>query len=64
MLELCRVAADVRVFPLLQLGAVPSPHLDGVLAALGARPDLVARIEIVDYEFQRGGNQMLRITRR
>ncbi|MDH4075174.1 MAG: SAM-dependent methyltransferase, partial [Acidimicrobiia bacterium] len=50
--ELCRVAAEVRVFPLLQLGAVPSPHLDGVLAAFDRRPDLAARVETVDYEFQ------------
>ncbi len=64
LLELCRVAAEVRVFPLLQLGAVPSPHLDGVLAAFDRRPDLMARVETVDYEFQRGGNQMLRLTRR
>ncbi|MEZ5408153.1 MAG: hypothetical protein R2761_09015 [Acidimicrobiales bacterium] len=61
--ELCRVAAEVRVFPLLQLGAVPSPHLEGVLAAIDRRPDLTARVETVDYEFQRGGNQMLRLTR-
>lgn len=64
LLELCRVAAEVRVFPLLQLGAVPSPHLDGVLAAFDGRADVDARVETVDYEFQRGGNQMLRVTRR
>jgi len=63
LLELCRVAAEVRVFPLLQLGSVPSPHLDGVLAAFDGRADLAARVETVDYEFQRGGNQMLRLTR-
>ncbi len=60
LLELCRVAPDVRVFPLLELGAVPSRHLDGVLAGLADR-GLHAAIETVGYEFQRGGNAMLRI---
>ena len=34
MRELCRVAREVRVFPLLALGAQPSPHLAPVAAAL------------------------------
>lgn len=61
--ELCRVAADVRVFPLLQLGATPSPHLDGVVAALAADPALEVAVEPVDYEFQRGGDRMLHVRR-
>lgn len=58
--ELCRVAAEVRVFPLLELGSVPSRHLAAVLSGLasqGCRAD----IERVGYEFQKGGNAMLRI---
>ncbi|MDA8165121.1 MAG: hypothetical protein M0017_08850 [Desulfobacteraceae bacterium] len=58
--ELCRVAAEVRVFPLLALDGRPSRHLEGVLAALG-NSGLTAAIEPVDYEFQKGGNRMLRI---
>lgn len=60
--ELCRVADEVRIFPLVGLGNVPSRHVDVVVEhskALGRR----ARIEQVPYEFQRGGNQMLRITK-
>ncbi|SPE56608.1 SAM-dependent methyltransferase [Verrucomicrobia bacterium] len=34
--ELCRVANEVRVFPLLTLRREPSPHLAGVRAALNA----------------------------
>ena len=34
--ELCRVAREARVFPLLELGAVKSRHLDSVLARLAA----------------------------
>jgi hypothetical protein len=60
ILELCRVAAEVRIFPLLELGSRPSRHLAGVVAALGRR-SVEVTIEQVDYEFQRGGNQMLRV---
>jgi hypothetical protein len=58
--EMCRVATEVRIFPLLALGGRPSPHVEPALAALrnnGHR----ASIEPVPYEFQRGANQMLRI---
>ena len=58
--EMCRVAGEARVFPLLELGAKPSRHLPSVskrLAAAGYEVKVVP----VDYEFQRGGNQMLRI---
>ena len=60
--ELCRVAREVRVFPLLALGAVRSPHLGIVTQALEADGCGVV-IERVPYEFQRGGNEMLRVTR-
>ncbi len=62
MRELCRVAREVRVFPLLALGAQPSPHLAPVTSALEASRFAVS-VERVPYEFQRGGNQMLRVTR-
>lgn len=61
ILELTRIATEVRVFPLLELGSRPSRHLAPVLAALAQRPELTATVDPVDYEFQRGGNQMLRI---
>jgi hypothetical protein len=62
VLQLARVAADVRVFPLLNLRGEPSPHVEPVIQSLRAR-GLDARRERVDYEFQRGGNEMLRVTR-
>jgi SAM-dependent methyltransferase len=58
--ELCRVAAEVRVFPLLALGGQPSPLVAVVLNACRADP-VQATIEPVPYEFQRGGNQMMRV---
>lgn len=60
-LEMCRVAAEVRIFPLLSLGGGPCPYVSGVIEAardLGWN----ACHEAVPYEFQRGGNQMLRLT--
>ena len=60
--ELCRVARDVRIFPLLALGGQPSPHLGAAREAL-MREGWQASIERVPYEFQRGGNEMLRVCR-
>lgn len=58
--ELCRVAPEVRIFPLMELGSRRSRHLDAVLEALGAK-GYAASVERVPYEFQRGGNEMLRV---
>ena len=59
--ELCRVCGETRLFPLLQLGAVHSPHVEPVAAYREA--GFEAEIQRVPYEFQRGGNQMLKIRR-
>ena len=58
--ELCRVAREVRVFPLLALGGQRSAYVDRSVADLRKSGHDVS-IESVPYEFQRGGNQMLRI---
>jgi hypothetical protein len=60
--ELCRVATEVRLFPLLQLGGSRSPHVAAVMNQL-ERLGCTLRIEEVPYEFQRDGNEMLRISR-
>lgn len=59
--ELCRVAREVRIFPLLALGGAASPFVETNAASLRTRGFDVS-IDTVPYEFQRGGNQMLRIT--
>jgi hypothetical protein len=59
-LELCRVAREVRIFPLLMLGGQPSEHVEPVAAALRREGHEVS-IEAVPYEFQKGGNQMMRV---
>jgi hypothetical protein len=60
--ELCRVAREVRIFPLLALGGGSSEFVDVCVADTTAA-GLHVSIETVAYEFQRGGNQMMRITR-
>jgi hypothetical protein len=60
--EMCRVADEVRIFPLLALGSVRSRHVDPVADEIRRRGFHVS-IENVPYEFQKGGNQMMRIRR-
>ncbi|MEO0887279.1 MAG: SAM-dependent methyltransferase [Cyanobacteria bacterium J06648_10] len=60
--ELLRIAAEVRIFPLLALDGKTSPHLDAVMKALKGE-DFEMDIQTVNYEFQKGGNQMLKIGR-
>ena len=58
ILEMLRVAREVRIFPLLTLDGVPSPHLDFVNKQLISHGFNV-ELRRVAYEFQRGGNEML-----
>jgi hypothetical protein len=61
ILEMLRVAKEVRVFPLVEnFSGETSAYLQPLTAQLSARGYKV-EIERVNYEFQRGGNQMLRI---
>jgi SAM-dependent methyltransferase len=61
--ELCRVAREVRIFPLLALNWTRSPFVDNTMADLRNAGHEVS-IEHVPYEFQRGANQMMRIRSR
>jgi len=56
--ELCRVAPEVRVFPLLDLTCTPSSLLDPVLERLQEGGFVVARRR-VDYQLQKGAGEML-----
>lgn len=60
--ELLRVASEVRIFPLLTLNCKPSQYLELVLEDLSSHGYNV-QVRSVDYEFQKGANQMLRICR-
>lgn len=58
--ELCRVASEVRIFPVVELGSIRSRHIDVVATELSEEGYQVS-IERVAYEFQKGGNEMLRL---
>lgn len=60
VLEMCRVASEVRIFPLLDLKCRFSGHIAPLQTDL-CRHGFAATVEAVPYEFQRGGNQMLRV---
>lgn len=61
ILEMCRVANEVRIFPLLvHFSGEISPLLQPIMKRL---QELGYKVEIkqVPYEFQKGGNQLLRV---
>ena len=61
--ELCRVATEVRIFPLLNnFSREVSPLLPLVMQELAAQ-GYNLEIKQVPYEFQKGGNQLLRVWR-
>jgi hypothetical protein len=60
--ELCRVAKEVRIFPLLALDCKISPYVEAIQSYFIAA-DFAVEIAAVPYEFQRGGDRMVRIYR-
>ena len=58
--ELCRVSSETRIFPPLDLSSEQSVHLEETMLQLRAEGFDVS-IDTVPYEFQKGGNQMLRV---
>lgn len=62
VLEMLRVATEVRIFPLLTLMLKRSPYVQPLVEELKSQ-GLAVNVETVGYELQRGGNQMLRIRR-
>lgn len=58
VMELCRVAKEVRIYPLITLDNKPSPYLKPVMRTLNDHAISTQLIE-VDYEFQHGATQML-----
>lgn len=60
VLEMLRVASEVRIFPLLTLRLERSPYVQPLIEKLKSEGFIVS-IEKVEYELQRGGNEMLRI---
>ena len=58
LLELCRVAREVRVYPLVSLDGSKSKHLDAVVSSL-EHQGVDILLQPVEYQFQKGANEML-----
>lgn len=55
--EMLRIGHEIRIFPVVDLNANPSPYIKSILEKY-PNSELVK----VNYEFQNGGNQMMVIT--
>jgi hypothetical protein len=60
VLEMLRIASEVRIFPLVTLMLKVSPFVQPLIEELKNKGFSVT-VEKVDYELQKGGNKMLRI---
>jgi SAM-dependent methyltransferase len=60
--EMLRVAREARFYPLMALDGTRSHHLNLVMSTMQAEGCSVELVPI-PFEFQKGANQMLRITR-
>lgn len=57
--EMLRICKEVRIFPILNLNAEKSEVLEGVMSHF--ERDYLLSIEKADYEFQKDGNELLRV---
>ena len=60
LFELCRIAEEVRIFPLLNANGELTPSLGPVMQALQEN-NFGVEVREVPFEFRNGGNAMLRI---
>ena len=60
ILEMSRVATEVRIFPILNISGEVSPLLESVMNKLEMQ-GYHTEIRQVPYQFQKNGNQMLRV---
>jgi hypothetical protein len=60
--EMCRVASEAHIFPLLNYDGRPSQLLRTVVSKLRAQ-GYRAETQRVPYEFQKGGNRLLSVAR-
>ncbi len=58
IVNLCKIANEVRIFPLLELGSKKSRHFDEVIKKLTTY-GFKCEVKKVKYEFQKGGNELL-----
>lgn len=63
IVELLRVAREVRIYPLVTLVGEVSPHLQPVIDFLNEQQGVVTEIRDSTYRFQRNAEHMLVVTR-
>ena len=63
ILEMLRVAGEVRIFPLLTLTNERSPYVEKIVLELESL-GYDAQILKTDYEFQKGADEMLRVVKK
>ena len=56
--ELCRVASEVRIFPVVSLDGRASRHLNSIMASL-SDAGIDSSLQPVSYRFQKGATEML-----
>jgi len=61
ILEMLRVSQEARIFPIVGLDNNYSPHLKNVIVSLEQR-GYKSEILKTDYEFQKGANEMLKVS--
>jgi hypothetical protein len=59
--EMLRVSSEARIFPLLDVNAERSLYIDRIITELSQFDYEIRRVK---YEFQKGGNELLVITRK
>lgn len=62
IVEMCRVATEVRIFPLLTYNGATSPFVEPLTQHLSTEGYQIS-IEETPYEFQRGGDKMMKVMR-
>jgi hypothetical protein len=60
IIEMLRVAKEIRIFPLVTLTGEISPHLEPIISYFDAR-GYACKVVKTSYEFQKGGDKMLQI---
>jgi len=60
--EMLRVAKEVRIFPLVALDNIMSPYVETIMQTLNEQ-GYTTQIVQTEYEFQKGANEMLKITK-
>ncbi|XZN88959.1 MAG: SAM-dependent methyltransferase [Microcoleus sp.] len=60
ILEMCRTAREVRIFPVIKISGEPSLLLTPIIQELKGQGYKV-EVQDVSYEFQKGADQLLRI---